>query len=352
MPAPSTALAGSLVRLSSDSKPYWCSGTAWVDLTQTSASGSSPGGNTGELQYNDAGAFAGAANVEIDSGDLTIVSGTPTTPPTDKVKFFGKRFGPSGGRVMPAAIGPSGLDYTLQPAIWRQKISRWNAAGNVTTVPGVDGMGALTAGGTATARNVATTNTLVRAKRLGYVSSGATGNYGGHYAPAAQITVGNGSNVGGFFYSCRFGISDAALIAVARTFVGLSSSVAAPTNVEPSTLTNCLGVGNNASAANLSVFYGGSAAQTPIDLGANFPVSTSELYDVTFWAPPNQNGLVYYNVERVGTAFTASGTLGPGTVGTTVPANTTLLAHRAWRFNNSANAVGIDISNIYIETDW
>ena len=33
-----------------------------------------PGGNAGELQYNDAGAFAGAANVEIDNGNLKLVS--------------------------------------------------------------------------------------------------------------------------------------------------------------------------------------------------------------------------------------------------------------------------------------
>ena len=64
----------------------------------------------------------------------------------------------------------------------------------------------------------------------------------------------------------------------------------------------------------------------------------------------------YYHVTRIastGATNEESGTLGPGTAGTTLPANTTLLAHRAWRNNNTAAAaVGIDIISIYIETDW
>lgn len=33
LPAASATLAGVIVRLSTDNKPYWCDGTAWVDLT-------------------------------------------------------------------------------------------------------------------------------------------------------------------------------------------------------------------------------------------------------------------------------------------------------------------------------
>jgi hypothetical protein len=32
LPAASTAIAGVIVRLSSDNHPYWCDGTAWIDL--------------------------------------------------------------------------------------------------------------------------------------------------------------------------------------------------------------------------------------------------------------------------------------------------------------------------------
>lgn len=33
LPAASAALAGVVVRLSTDNKPYWCDGTVWVDMT-------------------------------------------------------------------------------------------------------------------------------------------------------------------------------------------------------------------------------------------------------------------------------------------------------------------------------
>jgi hypothetical protein len=35
LPTPTTALAGVVVRLTTDGHPYWCNGTAWVDLGQS-----------------------------------------------------------------------------------------------------------------------------------------------------------------------------------------------------------------------------------------------------------------------------------------------------------------------------
>lgn len=256
---------------------------------------------------------------------------------------------------MVTAVDSSGLDYTLQPSMWRQKISRWNACGGSNAVPGIDGMATPTSIGTNTARNVATTNALARAKRLGCVSASSAGSLAARYVAQAQVTLGTGTNVGGFFYSCRFGVSDATLQSVARTFIGMSSSLAAPTNVSPAKLTNSIGIGHDAGATTWSLYYGGSTAQTPISLGANSPINLADLIDVTLWSPPNQDGVVHYYVERktLTGSFYASGVLGTSIAGVTLPANTTLLAPRAWRCNNTAAvAVGLDISSIYIETDW
>lgn len=316
-------------------------------------------GTAGQVQFNNAGALGGAANFLVSAaGDpvLKAVDGRfiPATPSADQLVLYGFRYGSAGGRVMAAAMGPSGMDYPLQPSIWQQKICRWNAPGGATTVPGVDGMPALAAGGTATARAVATTNALTLAKRLGYVSSTTAGSYAGVYQAAAQFTLGNGT-VGGFFMSCRFGVSDATLQTAARTFIGMSSSVAAPTNVDPATLTNAIGLGHTASDTNWYIYYGGSTAQARINLGANFPINNTDFLDFSLWSPPNANGVVYYHVERVTLtqSYFAYGVLGPGTAGVTLPASSTLLAFRAWRNNNTAAAaVGIDISSIYLETDW
>jgi len=258
------------------------------------------------------------------------------------------------GRMMLKQIGPSGLSTALQPFLARNKVGYWNPPGNATTVPGVFGYTAPTVLGTATARTIATTNLFTRMRRLGYVSSATAGNLAGPYLAVAQVTIGDGSGNGGFYKLCRFGCSDAATVAGARQFVGVSSTTAAPTNVEPSTLTNCIGVGHGAADTNLKIFYGGSAAQTPVNLGANFPANTlsTDVYELALFSPPNDNNHVYYEVTRLNTGDVATGTL-TGVAGTALPASTTLLAYqRAWRCNNAtAKAVGLDIMSDYIETD-
>jgi hypothetical protein len=257
-------------------------------------------------------------------------------------------------RTIPKWVGPSGLSTAVQPLLARNKIGYWNPPGNATTVPGVFGYTAHTAIGTGTARNIAVTNLFTRMRRLGYVSSATAGNLGGARVAVAQITMGDASGFGGFFKVVRFGISDAAAVAGARMFVGISSSTSAPTNVEPSTLTNSIGVGHGASDTNLRVYWGGSVAQTSIDLGANFPANTRnvDVYELSLYCPPDVDNTVYYEVTRLNTGDVATGML-TGTPGTQLPANTTLLTYmQAWRSNNAtALAVGLDIMSDYIETD-
>ncbi len=275
----------------------------------------------------------------------------PSAPSSGDLTVYSKAIG---GRMMLKQIGPSGLATALQPFLARNKVGYWDPPGNATTVPGVFGYTAPTVLGTATARNIATTNLFNRMRRLGFVSSATAGNLSGAYLTVAQVTVGDGSGNGGFYKICRFGCSDAATVAGARQFVGVSSTVSAPTNVEPSTLTNSIGVGHGASDTNLKIFYGGSTAQTPISLGANFPVNTlsTDVYELALFAPTNSNNTVYYEVTRINTGNVATGTL-TGTAGTALPSSTTLLAYqRAWRSNNAtAKAVGLDIMSDYIETD-
>ena len=329
-----------------------------VGDTLTGGSAATPAGTPREVQFNNAGALGGAANVEIDNGDLMLQSGAAlVTPPAGYVKLFAKVLG---GRILPASVGPAGLDATLQPSTWRQKIAWWNPPGNGTVVPGIMGFNAPTALGMPTTRSVATTNLFSRTRRLGYVSVATAAGFAGQFPPVSQWTTGDGAGLGGFFFSCRFGFSDAAAVAGARAFVGMSASIVAPTNVEANTLLNSIGVSQlSTDATQLFLTFGGSAAQTAIALGTNFPpmaavgAANGIAYDLTLFAPPSANGVVSYMVERVGTAFIATGTLTPATVGTQTPLSTTLLAPRAWRCNNAtALAVGIDIINVYLETDY
>jgi hypothetical protein len=243
---------------------------------------------------------------------------------------------------------------TIQPHLTRNKVQRWNPIGNSASAPTSDGIQGLTVVGTATARNVATTNRLTRMKRIGYVSAATAGSLCGLTNAVMQNTIGNGSGEGGFHLIYRFACTDAATVSGARQFCGQTNNATAPTNVEPSTLTNCIGVGHGASDTNLKIYFGGSAAQTPIDLGASFPANTLAVdpYELALFASPSDQN-VGYRVENLRTGAVAEGVITNTTPGTTLPLNSAFLGPRIWRCNNAtALAVGIDVIGFQIESDY
>jgi hypothetical protein len=300
------------------------------------------------------------SNHTIDSEVTFPVVATPATPAAGNFNLFGHALGNT--RAMAAVIGPSGMDYCLQPSLWRQKIGLWSPPGSATTVPAVFGITAWTAVGTATARTVATTNLFTRMRRLGYVTAATTaGTLASIRTAVAQFTTGTGAGLGGFFASFRFAASDAATVSGVRQFVGFSATTTAPTNVEPNTLLNCIGLAQlSTDATQMYIVYGGSAAQTAIALTTSFPpyvgtvgITTGVPYDFTIWCPPNSNGVINWQLDRIDTGTSTGGTIAIGTAGVTTPLNTTLLNPVAWRCNNAtALACGFDLINFYVETDY
>lgn len=288
LPTPSAILKGVILVLSTNNKPYFCDGTQWICMVQPTT----------------------AATIGFDAG-------TWQAPDMN---------------------------------VWNSQVCEWVPPGASTTLPGVKGFPALTTAGTVTSRTFATTNALTLMRRLGFVSGTTTATVVGARNATAAMWQGSGL-VGGFIFKVSFGISDAAAVATARMFVGLSTSTALLTNAEPSTYTNCIGLGHGSGQTTMRLFFGGSAAQTPVDLGANFPANTlnADAYTLVLYAPTNPSTagfLMGYYVRREGTAFTASGKI-TGTAGTTLPAVATALTFNSMRTNNAtALAVGIDIGPI------
>lgn len=192
---------------------------------------------------------------------------------------------------------------------------------------------------------------VARKVRVGFVSAAGAGSLTSMRHTAAFCAVGDAVDEGGFRFWGEWMCSDAATVAGARSFFGLHSSTAAATNVEPNTLTNCIGLAQLSSSGNMHIVYGGSAAQTAIDLGANFPAGTlsADYYELELYAPRGSNNTVYYKVTRLNTGDVATGTL-TGTAGTALPASTTGLTFNNWRTNNAtALAVAFDVGQILVE---
>jgi len=313
----------------------------------------SAAGSTTQVQFNNAGALAGAPNVNIDNGDLLLdYNASPVTPPANSIKLFDRQVA---NRNMTAQIGPAGLESELQPFFARNKIGYWNPPGNATTVPGVFGITAFTAQGTATARTVATTNLATRMRRIGYPSTATAGTFAGVYINVAQFSCGSGSNDGsGFFLIERWVESDPAAVTGRRAFSGVSSSVAAATNVQPNTLTNAIGIGQlSTDATQWYWIQGGSAAQTAVAIGTGIGApggNSTTAWELAIFCPNSVANTYYLQLTNITTGVTATTTMTGTSV--QVPQSSTLLAWRHWATNNAtALAVGIDICSLYIETD-
>lgn len=280
--------------------------------------------------------------------------GQSTIPPAvaGQMKMYAKAVA---GRILPYFVGPAGVDSPIQPLLARNKVGYWCPPGNASTVPGVLGYTAHTRAGTVTTRNVDTTNMFTRMRRLGQKTATTAGSVASLRVPVAQVTLGNSAtNLGGFFKVSRWGISDDVFISGCKGFVGVSADIAAPTNVEPSTLVNVIGVGYGSSDNNLFLYYGGTTAQTPINLGSNFPVNTTnvDVYELALFAPPSSSD-VYYEVTRINTGHVAAGLISNTVPGVTLPSSNLLLSYMvAWRSNGTSTlAAGIDLMSDYIETD-
>jgi hypothetical protein len=133
----------------------------------------------------------------------------------------------------------------------------------------------------------------------------------------------------------QWGISDAAVVADARMFVGMVAQITNIGNVNPSSLLNIIGVGADSTESSLSLMTNdGSGVATKTALGADFPADTrsTDWYELYIESPPSTTD-VFWRLIRMNTGHVAQ-----GTVTTDLPATTVALTSQVWR-NNGATAL-------------
>ncbi len=312
--------------------------------------GGSPGGSTGEVQYNNAGAFAGAADVEIEGGQLRLPEITPpSAPAANGVKLFGRE---AAGHTMPAILCETGRALALQASFSDTQVSWWQASGNGAT----DTQSGFSAGstGTSTAVTVATTNFRTRMRwREWLVTTAATTAVAGFRGGALMYTVGsNIANTGGFYLSIIWSPATGVTNASHRAFMGMRDTVAAPTDVDPSTMLRMCGMGYDSADTNIQFMHNdGSGTATKIDLGASFPkpnADRTKVYQLNLYSPPGTTQSVSYLVRDLGTGAEAS-----GTVTTDLPSTTQLLALNGMiSVGGVSSVVGLAVRQMIIETDF
>ena len=308
------------------------------------AGGGTPGGSSGQIQYNSAGAFAGS-NILADTTSLTFpkVSGSPSAPATDFGKLYGRQIA---NRLHPAIKGAVGSEYLLQSSLSNRNVSAWMAQGS-SSFYNVNNQG-LTAVGSAVASVPATTNTHTLFNKVLYQVTVAT------TTAVAGFRYNNQSKwcgQAGFYLAAKWGPSTGVATTTNRAFVGLAASSAAATDVEPSTQFDILGMGWDAADTNIQFMCNDSSgAATKVDLGATLPVPTvdqTSVYEIALFQPAG-SATVYYEITNV-----VSGVSVAGSIAANLPALATYLVPRGYMsVGGTSSVIGLALMSMYIESDY
>jgi len=327
-------------------------GSAWVnDTDATGGGGGSPAGSSGQVQYNNAGAFGGASGVTIDgSGNLSLTAyyeqsatGIPSSPAAGKMRWFTRN---RAGRMLGHIVGPNGVDVALQPAMFGNSIAMW--------LPGTGTTVAINFGEAWTARNAGTgaaqatparasTNAMTSLKRATFGTGTTATGSSGIQSTNTVAWRGNAAGLGGWFFHARFGIETSA--SDIRVLVGLSALNAAITG-DPSAVNNTIGICKDSgdTAWQLLERNGTTATKT----STSYNVTAGDILDFTMFAAPNGSDVTCRLVNAVtGTVYVDNVVLN-----TTLPVNTTFLyAHAQIMSVTGTTAKLLALNRMYIETD-
>jgi hypothetical protein len=276
----------------------------------------------------------------------------PAAPAAGSLKMFARSVA---GRILPATIGPSGLDSPLQPHIGLNRIA-WQVSQGDQAAINIFGMpvGNALGGAVATAKATATTNLYTMMRGVEYlITVAATTAIAGYRGVARQFSIGGtAAELGGFHLIYRWGPATGVATTTSRAFCGLVGSVANPTDTEPSARINQIGMGWDAADTNIQFMHGdGTGACTKIDLGASFPVPTvdrQEVYEIAMFSPPGTTQSVTYRIRNLRTGAEAT-----GTVTTDLPTTATLLnPYLHMSVGGTSSVIGVCMFSLYIETDY
>lgn len=282
-----------------------------------------------------------AKNIDLTAGEYTLSNNTPTTPTANNVVIFSQKYG---GEDLVVSKDSYGKTRPIQEALFTNgtKFLTFNATtwtGHNMPTPTVIGRPAL--------QVPTVTNAYTKSRRLRYTTAANAApvvSSAGIYLNAANLCWMNPTDPEGWHIVIPFAIGDD--VAATRGFVGLSTTIAAPADAQPSTMLNQIGVGWDSADTTLRIMHGGTVAQTPIDIG--IPITTNRLYELHLFRPPGSNGTVvgwevieHVNNQRVaGTINAVSGTALPNAG----------LAYRAYRQNTTADAITMELLPIHLKT--
>ena len=277
--------------------------------------GGSPGGSDTQVQYNNASAFGGMANVEHSGGNLLLLPSTPSAPSaaelvpyakTEAVPMLASRINSEAGMLV-------GLPWASADIfMWRPLTgSTMMEIGSASSVNGSPSTPTPSTGSMAS-----------RARRTRHTSVALTNQGISRYHSVQTIALETG-------FWIKFRLVLAAMNSDGYAFVGLTAANGTITGASPpSGFVNVIGFGKNGADANWQVITndGAGAAVSHVDLGTDFPTATTTaVVDLVLYAPAGGASVVYWanRVDSVVTPVT-------GTISTELPASSTFMTPRVY----------------------
>lgn len=284
---------------------------------------------------------ADLAKAISEGGRLNLADQSPPSAPASGLTIYTR---PRAGRRFVEMMGPSGLDTSLQPALFGNNVVLW-LPGTGTTASIAFGK-SWTVGATQAHPALATTNLLTSMSRATFTTSTTSGNASGVRMSASQFWRGNAAGLGGFFFFARFGV--VTFQSAMQIWCGLSATTGILAG-EPSAQNNTVCIGKDTADVNWQLMFRSASAVTKVDLG--LAVAANQVLDVMFFAPPNGANITARVVDITSPASPV--VLADNTVHTAnLPVSTAFLVAHAESRTNAASAVAIALNRIYVESDY
>lgn len=309
--------------------------------------GGAPGGASGEVQYNASGAFAGAANVEIESDNLRLAATTdPAAPAAGGLLLYARSIA---GRILPKIVGPAGIDTILQVGLSGNSVFMVAPASG-TSAPTAWGGTLTTAATMSLQQTIASANPWLATSRKRFQTSATAGNATGMRTAYTQWFRANAAGFGGFFFRAQLGMN--INLNGGQKFVGLCASTGALAG-EPSALVNMIGMGYDSTDASTGNWFlmrnDGAGTATKVDLGTDAARNTTHGYDLIIFCPPGAATEIFVRIINIQTAAVVLDT----SYTTDLPAVNTGLAFKAEVRNGAvAAADNLEVAKVYIESDY
>lgn len=271
--------------------------------------------------------------------EMAAITSEPAAPAAGRLRMYFKNIA---GRMMAKVKGPSGLDYSLQAAIWANAGYIWyptNATAGLWT--GTVGAGA----GTFSRQLPTTTSIYTAIARARWANVVTTLNQVlGQRNTEAIFFRGAAANQGGFLFQARCGFD--VWTNGSRFFAGMHTSTTV-VSADPSALNNTVGFCVDAADNGAISFLTRGAAATKAATGMT--ITSGKGYDVFIFCAANSSQYTWRIVDL------NTGTEASGTATLNLPTNTVMQTAGVLASNaalTTVTATQLGVSKIYVETDY